>query len=180
MRLRRLEGGARDLHQERGAFTSTEEEEEIDEGEDETQSDSEQVYSEFMETNAAIGSQMRPDPYNVLEIRIDQYLNELVHPVVLALIRFRGKGLLTVERLKEKWVEKMQREKEKEEGGGGGGDSQPPSRPSSAKSGGGGSRPSSASKRPGSAKGKEGKGPGGSRPGSRAGSRRNSFSGIKE
>ena len=54
------------------------EEESLDEGEEETQSDSEQVYSEFMETNAAIGSQMRPDPYNVLEIRIDQYLNELV------------------------------------------------------------------------------------------------------
>ena len=91
------------------------EEEDIDEGEDETQSDSEQVYSEFMETNAAIGSQMRPDPYNVLEMRIDQYLNELVHPVALTLQRFRGRGLKTVERLKELWLEKCQREAEAEE-----------------------------------------------------------------
>ena len=93
------------------------EEEDIEEGEDETQSDSEQVYSEFMETNAAIGSQMRPDPYNVLEMRIDQYLNELVHPVAITLQRFRGRGLKTVERLKELWLERCQREKEKEERG---------------------------------------------------------------
>ncbi|GMH56331.1 hypothetical protein TrLO_g10324 [Triparma laevis f. longispina] len=133
------------------------EEEEIEEGEAETQSDSEQVYSEYMETNAAIGSQMRPDPYNVLEIRIDQYLCELVHPVSITLQRFRGKGLLTVERLKEKWIEKLQRDKEKEEGGGGGGDDK-----------------SASGSRPGSAKDK------GSR-GSGSNSRRPSFSGsIKE
>ena len=70
-----------------------------------------------METNAAIGSQMRPDPYNVLEMRIDQYLNELVHPVAITLQRFRGRGLKTVERLKELWLERCQREKEKEERG---------------------------------------------------------------
>ena len=154
------------------------EEEALDEGEEETQSDSEQVYSEFMETNAAIGSQMRPDPYNVLEIRIDQYLCELVHPVALTLLRFRAKGLLAVERLKEKWIEKKQRDESGVVEGGGGGDgggSQVGSRPSSAKSGdGGNSQPGSAKDRPGSAK------TGGSRPGSRAGSRRNSFSGIKE
>ena len=74
-----------------------------------------------METNAAIGSQMRPDPYNALEMRIDQYLNQLVHPVSITLQRFRGRGLKTVERLKELWLEKMQREAEKKEGGGGGG-----------------------------------------------------------
>jgi len=91
------------------------EEEEVEEGENETQSDSEMVYSEFMETNAAIGSQMRPDPYNVLEMRLDQYLNELVHPVAAKLPRFRTHMLKTPERLKQMWLEKCQRMKEKEE-----------------------------------------------------------------
>jgi len=94
------------------------EEEETEEDEGETQSDSEQVYSEFMETNAAIGSQMRPDPYNVLEIRIDQFLCEMIHPKAIVHARFRGKGLKPVERLKALWIEKMLREKEKEEADG--------------------------------------------------------------
>ncbi|GMI09227.1 hypothetical protein TrVE_jg1230 [Triparma verrucosa] len=156
------------------------EEEEIEEGEAETQSDSEQVYSEYMETNAAIGSQMRPDPYNVLEIRIDQYLCELVHPVSITLQRFRGKGLLTVERLKEKWIEKLQRDKEREEGGdsvsggGGGGDEEIKSASGSRPGSAAGSRPGSAKSRPGSAKDK-------GRRGSKSESRRPSFSGsIKE
>ena len=91
------------------------EEEEVEEGEAETQSDSEQVYSEFMETNAAIGSQMKPDPYNVLEMRLDQYLNEMVHPIAAKLPRFKQAMLKTPERLKVLWLERCQRLKEKEE-----------------------------------------------------------------
>ena len=89
------------------------EEEQTEEDEGETQSDSEQVYSEFMETNAAIGSQMRPDPYNVLEIRIDKFLNEMIHPKACTIQRFRGKGLKDVAKLKDLWLEKQEKERQK-------------------------------------------------------------------
>ena len=93
------------------------EEEDVDEDENEaeTQSSSEQVYSEFMETNSAIGCQLKPDPYNVVEIRLDQYLNESIHPVALKNKRFRGRGLRDPKKLKELWMKKQAEAKEKEE-----------------------------------------------------------------
>jgi hypothetical protein len=100
------------------AFCQQEEEEvDKDGGEAETQSDSEQVYSEFMETNAAIGSQLRPDPYNVLEMRIHQFLNDCIHPVAMKHPRFRTANLKDPVKLKEMWIAKKAAELAAEEAG---------------------------------------------------------------
>ncbi|GMH47323.1 hypothetical protein TL16_g00036 [Triparma laevis f. inornata] len=79
-------------------FAYVQQEEEMldeDEGNDDV-GDSEMVYSEFVESQAAIGCQMRPDPYNVVEIRIDHFISQEIIPRALdgcACLRFRGKGL---------------------------------------------------------------------------------------
>ena len=48
-------------------------------------------------------------------MRLDQYLNQMVHPVAAKLPRFRTHMLKTPERLKQLWMEKCLRMKEKEE-----------------------------------------------------------------
>ena len=53
----------------------------------------EMVYLEFTECHGAIGSFQRPDPYNVLDMRLDSFLSEDVVPPCKQLPRFRGKGL---------------------------------------------------------------------------------------
>jgi len=63
-----------------------------DEGSEEV-GDSEMVFAEFQESQAAIGCQMRPDPYNVVEIRIDHFVSQEIIPRSLDMLRFRGKGL---------------------------------------------------------------------------------------
>ena len=83
-------------------FAYVQQEEEMldeDEGNDDV-GDSEMVFSEFVESQAAIGCQMRPDPYNVVEIRIDHFISQEIIPRALdgsqtcnVNLRFRGKGL---------------------------------------------------------------------------------------
>ena len=70
------------------------EEEALDEDEGNNDvGDSEMVFAEFVESQAAIGCQMRPDPYNVVEIRIDHFISQEIIPRALDMIRFRAKGL---------------------------------------------------------------------------------------
>ena len=80
------------------AYVQQEEEMLDDDEATEDVGDSEMVYSEFAESQAAIGCQMRPDPYNVVEIRIDQFISEEIIPRALTMIRFRGKGLRKLEK----------------------------------------------------------------------------------
>ena len=60
--------------------------------------DSEMVYAEFVESQAAIGCQMRPDPYNVYEMRIDHFISQEIMPRAHTNLRFRGKGLKKLEK----------------------------------------------------------------------------------
>jgi len=73
-------------------------EEALDDDENDDVGDSEMVFSEFAESQAALGCQMRPDPYNVVEMRIDQFLCQEVIPKALDMLRFRGKGLRKLEK----------------------------------------------------------------------------------
>ena len=76
------------------------EEEALDEDErSEDVGDSEMVFAEFVEANAAMGCQMRPDPYNVVEIRIDHFISQEIIPRAHEMTtRFRGKGLRKLEK----------------------------------------------------------------------------------
>ena len=62
---------------------------------------SEMVYLEFTECHGAIGSFMRPDPYNVLDMRLDSFISEDVVPPCRAMVRFRGKGLKEIPKPEE-------------------------------------------------------------------------------
>ena len=104
------------------AYCQQEEEQEEEEAEGEEGDESEMVYSEFMEVNGAMGSQMVPDPYNMLEMRIDQFLGNTVNPAAVKHPRFKGKGLKPTEKLKVWWIEKLQKEKEEAEARGEGED----------------------------------------------------------
>ena len=55
--------------------------------------DSEMVFGEFYEAVAAIGSQMHPDPYCVLDIRIDNFLKDTLIPRAFTMKRFKKQGL---------------------------------------------------------------------------------------
>ena len=69
------------------------EEEELDEGEGGDVGDSEMVYAEFTEALGGIACIMEPDPYNVVPMRLDWFLDRKLMPNAKALPRFRGKGL---------------------------------------------------------------------------------------
>jgi hypothetical protein len=60
----------------------------VDEGDDD-----EMVYAEFVESMFAIGAQMEPDPYNVLNIRLDKFLSAEIITKALDMQRFVNKGL---------------------------------------------------------------------------------------
>ena len=62
---------------------------------------SEMVYLEFTECHGAIGSFQRPDPYNVLDMRLDSFISEDVVPPCRAMVRFRGKGLKEIPKPEE-------------------------------------------------------------------------------
>jgi hypothetical protein len=80
------------------------EEELLDEDEEEAGDvgDSEMVYAEFVESEGAAGCWMQPDPYNVVDMRIDKFLLEQLTPACKALLRFRGKGLKELNVVPEK------------------------------------------------------------------------------
>ena len=118
--------------------------------------DDEMVYAEYVESMMAVGAQLYPDPYNVLNIRIDQYVTrDLVNPAQ-KMIRFNGKGLKknrrpSLDRSPSRRGTSGERDSFHEGDG----------------KGGGGSRRGSFHE--------DGKGGGGSRRGSFSGSRRSSF-----
>ncbi|GMH72480.1 hypothetical protein TrRE_jg7224 [Triparma retinervis] len=60
--------------------------------------DDEMVYAEFVESMMAVGAQLYPDPYNVLNIRIDQFVTRDLINKALKMIRFNGKGLKKIRR----------------------------------------------------------------------------------
>ena len=75
------------------AYVQHEEEElEEDEGKEEV-GESEMVYAEFVEAMCALGCQLQPDPYNVVEMRIDYFFKRDMMPIACSMLRFRGKGL---------------------------------------------------------------------------------------
>ena len=55
--------------------------------------DNEMVFSEFCEACFAICAQMRPDPYNVMQKRIDGFLGGELLPKAAVMRRFRGKNI---------------------------------------------------------------------------------------
>jgi len=63
--------------------------------------DSEMVFSEFYEVIFAIGSQKKPDPYNVLNMRIDTFLKTDLIPTAFNLKRFIRKGLEKIRGMSE-------------------------------------------------------------------------------
>ena len=64
------------------------EEEELMEGEEDS-GDNECVYAEFTEIVCAIATYMRPDPYVVLDMRLYNFLNQVLYPVAIRNSRFR-------------------------------------------------------------------------------------------
>lgn len=70
-------------------FAFCQQEEEELEGDEDDSGDSECVYSEFAEICTAIATYMRPDPYVVLDMRIYNFLNQVLFPAAIKLDRFR-------------------------------------------------------------------------------------------
>ena len=66
----------------------------VDEGDDD-----EMVFAEYLESIMAVGSQLYPDPYNVLNIRIDRFVQIDVVQKALKMVRFVNKGLKKNRRL---------------------------------------------------------------------------------
>ena len=54
--------------------------------------DSEMVISEFQEALAAVGSQLYPDPYNLFDMKLSQFLRKEVVSAALKMLRFRKLG----------------------------------------------------------------------------------------
>ena len=52
--------------------------------------DSEMLFAEFNESQGAIAAFRQPDPYNVLDMRIDMFLKNELIPAARELDRFRG------------------------------------------------------------------------------------------
>ena len=48
------------------------------------------VFAEFNESQGAIAAFRQPDPYNVLDMRIDMFLKNELIPAARELDRFRG------------------------------------------------------------------------------------------
>ncbi len=73
------------------AYVQQEEEELDEEGEEAGDvGDSEMVFAEFNESQGAIAAFRQPDPYNVLDMRIDMFLKNELIPAARELDRFRG------------------------------------------------------------------------------------------
>mmetsp|Transcript_2238 Transcript_2238/g.4587 ORF Transcript_2238/g.4587 Transcript_2238/m.4587 type:complete len:729 (-) Transcript_2238:7-2193(-) len=60
--------------------------------------DDEMVYAEYVESMMAVGAQLYPDPYNVLNIRIDQFVTRDLLSKAQKMVRFNGKGLKKIRR----------------------------------------------------------------------------------
>ena len=69
------------------------EEEELDEDESDESGDSEMVFTEFLEALGGIACIMQPNPYNVVAMRLNDFLEQMLIPNAKSLPRMRGKGL---------------------------------------------------------------------------------------
>jgi len=91
------------------AYVQREEELEVggddDDGFNGESGDSEMVYGEFQEAIGGIASQLKPDPYNVLEMRLEGYLNTMYFPAAVDHIRFKKNGRLNWRPPKKEGIE---------------------------------------------------------------------------
>lgn len=78
----------------RALFAYVQQEEEPADGDGSADAgDSEMVFAEFTEALGAIAAFMRPDPYNVMDVRIDDFLKNQLIATAKTLPKLKGKGL---------------------------------------------------------------------------------------